>query len=467
MKKLITLMLLLLVVLGLFPKSVKAETTFEEQLTQYLNEVSVTRGLTVTKEDLQFTLSLYEELLEDFNSVTELQDFLGEVINSDYSNLNAIYDLYSLDKTSIDLLLAENGDSIEDYIYLQELSYAIYFYTDGDVTQETDFDTKLTVYLSQVSAVRGFQVTKTDLVELLYSYELSMEDFESVEELSDLLGDVIKSDLSNLSYFKVNYELDIQDILDLLSVNSLNIDNFIYMDDLEQFIWINSNLASDLTDLFSEILPYLMEELGIDDSEMNKLILHLSSLEEHLSNPEVEARFISLIERVSALSEMEITGMFTEQQLKEIVSIYEEMLSLFKLKAVFYLTEDSVKTPLALTDLLTMTKLENGILGVSLYNTEGELLVDFLISNDLLESILSDFGGFIGNVEEEIIDVDDNKSPIIKPTTINKTIKGGDLPVTATNTVSMAIAGVILMFCSAFLIWKSKILQNDKNETYN
>lgn len=466
MKKLITLMLLLIAIIGLFPKSVMAETTFEEQLTQYLNEVSVTRGLTITKEDLQFTLSLYEESLEDFNSVTELKDFLGEVINSDYSNLNTIYDLYELDQTGMESILAENGDSIDDYIYLEDLSYAIYFYTEGDVTQEPDFDTKLIEYLSYVSEIRGFQFIKDDLVELLDSYELLIEDFESVEELSDLLGDIIKSDLSNLSYFNENYDMDVQDILDLLSDNSLTIDNFIYMDELEEFIWTNSDLPSGLTDLFSEILPYLMSELGIDDLEMNQLVLHMSSLEEHMSDPIVEARFLSLIERVSTLSEMEITSNLTEDQINEIVSIYEEMLSLFKLKAAFYLIEDSVKTPLTLADLFTMTQLGNGVLGVSLYNTEGELLVDFTVSNDILESILSDLGGFVGNVEEEIIDMDDNKSPVVKQSTNNKTIKGGDLPDTATNAASMALVGVILMFSGAFLIWKGKMRQNDKNKTF-
>lgn len=461
MKKIISFMLLLVVVIGIFPKTVMADSNFDEQLTQYLSEVSTTRGVTVAKEDLEYTLSLIELSLDDFDTVEELKDILGEVINSDYSNLNTIYELYTLDRTSLDKLLADNGETIDNYIFVDELSYSVYFYSEGDVTQESDFETKLLEYLTQVSEIRGFEVSKNDLVTLLDSYEYPLEDFETVDEIRDFMGDVIKADLSNLSYFEDEYDLDRQSLLDLLAENDKNIDNFIYMDDLEQFIWTYGGISSGLDDIFSELLPFLMEELGIDETEINNLVEHLASLEEYLSSPEVEARYLKLMERFSALAET-ITDTPTNEQIDELISLYQEMFSIFKLEAEFYVDNDGDKTPVTFAELLKMTDLGNGKLVIVIYNTDGEFLLDLSISNEIFQSIMSDLSGYIEDTKEEIIDKAENIKPVVKPDT-NKTVKGGELPVTATNTASMALAGIILLLAGALVIWKTKELQNGKN----
>lgn len=461
MKKIISFMLLLVVVIGIFPKTVMADSNFDEQLTQYLSEVSTTRGVTVAKEDLEYTLSLIELSLDDFDTVGELKDILGEVIKSDYSNLNTIYELYTLDRTSLDKLLADNGETIDDYIFVDELSYSVYFYSEGDVTQESDFETKLLEYLTQVSEIRGFEVSKNDLVTLLDSYEYPLEDFETVDEIRDFMGDVIKADLSNLSYFEDEYDLDRQSLLDLLAENDKNIDNFIYMDDLEQFIWTYGDISSGLDDIFSELLPFLMEELGIDETEINNLVEHLASLEEYLSSPEVEARYLKLMERFSALAET-ITDTPTNEQIDELISLYQEMFSIFKLEAEFYVDNDGDKTPVTFAELLKMIDLGNGKLVILIYNTDGEFLLDLSISNEIFQSIMSDLSGYIEDTKEEIIDKAENIKPVVKPDT-NKTVKGGELPVTATNTASMALAGIILLLAGALVIWKTKELQNGKN----
>lgn len=454
-------MLLLVVVIGLFPKTVMADSNFEEQLTEYLAEVSTTRGLTVAKEDLEYTLSLIEFSLGDFDTVAELKDTLGEVIKGDYSNLNDIYELYALDKTSLDKLLADNGETIDDYIYVDELNYSIYFYSEGDITQEDDFETKLLEYLTKVSEIRGFEVSKNNFLMLLDSYKYSLDDFETVNELSDFMGDVLKADLSNLSYFEDEYDLDKQALLALLAENGKNLDNFIYMDDLEQFVWTYGGISSGLDDIFSELLPFLMEELGIDETEINNLVAHLSSLEEYLGSTEVEARYLKLMERFSALAET-IADTPTNEQIDEIISLYKEMFSIFKLEAEFYVVADGNKTPITFAELLKMTDLGNGKLVIVIYNTDGEFILDLSVSNEIFQSIMSDLGGYIEDAEEEIIDKVANVKPVVKPST-TKTVKGGELPVTATNTASMALVGIILLLGGAFVIWKTNELQNGKN----
>jgi processed acidic surface protein len=387
---------------------------------------------------------------------------LGEVIKSDYNNLTDIYKIYSLDQSSLNKLLADNGETLEDYIFIDELSYAIYFYTEEDITQEPDFDTKLVEYLTQVSGIRGFEVDKEDLLKLMVVYEISLDDFETVVDLKDFMGDVIKSDLSNLSYFKENYELDKQELLDLLADNNKDINSFIYIDDLEQYLWTNSDLTPGLTDSISELLPYLMKELGIDETEISKLMDHFSSLEEHMSNPDVEAKLIQTMERLSSLA-TEITDTPSNAQINEIVSLYEEVLHVFKLKVEFYLVIDGTKTSVTLAELFKMSDLDNGVLNILLLNSNGELLVDYTVSPEILESLLANLGGYIKDAEEEIIDKVDNNKPAVKPSTTKSTVKGGELPVTATNTASFALVGIILLLVGALVIWKTNDLQNGKN----
>ncbi len=236
MKKITSFMLILVVVLGLFPKTVAAESNVEGQIKQYLREVCNTRGLTVTKEDLDYSLSFAKLNINDLETVTELKDTLGEVIKSDGSNLHAIYKQYNLNRTSLNDLLSANGETLNDYIYLDDLSTAVKFYCEDNAVQNTNFDSELVNYLTQVSKVRGIQVTEDDFNNLLAEYNVSIEDFNSMNACRDYVGNVIKSDLSNLTYFYEKYGLDKQSLCELLTRNGEDIDNFVYINQLDQYI---------------------------------------------------------------------------------------------------------------------------------------------------------------------------------------------------------------------------------------
>ncbi|MFY0758597.1 processed acidic surface protein [Metabacillus dongyingensis] len=204
-------LLTIILVLSLFPHLTTAaqNSKFELELSEYLNEVSNTRGFKVTKADIEISLSYYGDSLRNYQSAAELKGFLGDVIESDYSNLTDLYEEFNLDHEEMVSLLEENGESLKDYIFIDDLSQTIYFYTeDFEFERDPDFDQNFAAYLAEVSAERGFEVTKEDIETALKMYDESIANFESVKQLEDFLGEVIKADLSNLVYFKENYDLD-------------------------------------------------------------------------------------------------------------------------------------------------------------------------------------------------------------------------------------------------------------------
>lgn len=188
MKKLGVILLSILLLVGLFPQlTIAAQNDdFEQELTQYLEELSNERGFEVTKEDIEESLASYSENLEDYDSVEELVYIQGEVIKADLSNLDYIYELYELDEEMLNALLAEYGETVSDYIFVYDLGDAIYFYQeDRVIEQDSNFEQNLVEYMANVSEIRGFEVTKEDIEASLISYQTKFEEFETVEDLSD------------------------------------------------------------------------------------------------------------------------------------------------------------------------------------------------------------------------------------------------------------------------------------------
>src|SRR6185437_15841638 len=127
MKKLGAILLSFLLFVGVFPtSSFAAASTFDADFNKYLKSVSQTRGFEVTKDDVEYSLSLYDESLENFDTIADLEDFLGEPIAADLHNVQDVYADFDLDKTSLNALLKENGQSLDD------LYEDVGFYLEGD-----------------------------------------------------------------------------------------------------------------------------------------------------------------------------------------------------------------------------------------------------------------------------------------------------------------------------------------------
>lgn len=372
MKKLGAILLSFLLFVGVFPmSSFAAASTFDADFNKYLKSVSQTRGFEVTKDDVEYSLSLYDESLENFDTIADLEDFLGEPIAADLHNVQDVYADFDLDKTSLNALLKENGQSLDDYVYLDDLYEDVGFYLQGDDWYEDD--------------------ESYDEEDASYDDELSEEDL-------------------------------------------------------------------------SGLLSFMQSELGLTSEELNRIEAHFTSLEDELSNEATLNRLDQLGERLAAFEDFDTATELSADQIAELMSIYKEMLSIFHLDAKFALVQGGNERPLSLTDLINLEELKNASLKISLYTTDGKFLADMVITGDMFNSdIITDTGKEVEKSAEAVAKpaqaqkpaVEKKQEPVKKQTNgaVQKTVKGGKLPETASNYGTNTLIGLVLV-AAGFVLFR-------------
>ena len=437
MKRLAVLLLICSMLVSLMPYRAYAAVnpSAKLDLTTYLQEISAARGFEVSESDIELALFMGDKTLEDFKTVDELKTFLGEVILADNSNLTDIYSKYNLELSSLSEVLKENGEELKDYVFLSDLDSALDFYI---ITKEADFDTKLEAYLADISKVRGFTVTKEDIEALLEEYSHSIEDYETVADLGDYLGEVIKADLSNLDYFNKNYGVNKETLLQMLADNGIDINDLIYMDEIEEVVW--ESMGSDEPDLDLSEFMDLLSQIGITEAEINNLENHLMSNEELFSSDEALANLEDIVSRLEAAAEniygeviLDENYKPSDEEISEVAALYEELLSALKLKVNYIVIKNGVETKYTLAQIMKMESIEDADFKIEIYNDESELLLDAIITQEFIKA----------NLGEVIEEVDDLTETVVKDHVL-PTVKGGKLPKTASNNIPMALLGLTM-----------------------
>uniref|UniRef100_UPI00128BD91B processed acidic surface protein n=1 Tax=Oceanobacillus sp. CFH 90083 TaxID=2592336 RepID=UPI00128BD91B len=451
--------------------------SFQKDLEVYLTEISTERGFPITKTDIELSLSLYDFYLEEFDTVEELKDFLGEVIRADGSNLKQIYDDYEIDREILEATLAEFGKTLDDYIFLDDLEMEIDFYLYTLIPRDPDFDQKLTDYLAEATNIRGFQVTQNHIENSLALYGSHLNDFKTVDELSGFLGEIIHRDLSNVGpYFGMNKE----DVLQLVSDNGLDINNYVFLDDLsydldEEIIW-------EEDDFFD--LSFFMQEFDLTEEELLRLEEHIRNIPGITSDESIE-RMLHLADRMMAFSDFETAKELTPGQIAELMSIFQEFIDIFQFHVEFVLVTDQGEEPLSLQALFSLTKLENADLKVNIYNLQGDFLADLIISGEIVDSdTIIDTGNAIQKEaskkpETIVIERNDKEAPAenkasFKPVSSTKSVspkaaeveiisqaaseteKGEKLPDTASNYAEKGIWGLVFIIAGGVLLFLTR-----------
>ncbi|WP_456364325.1 processed acidic surface protein [Priestia aryabhattai] len=397
MKKWGALVLSLLLLMGSFPSiSLAAQSkNFDQELNTYLKETSKIRGYEVTKEDIEFALYSYDESLslDDFDTITELMEFLGQPIAGDLHNLQELYSDYDLNEESLNALLKENGQTIDDYIYEEDLYYAVYLFTEGSILEDDD---------------------------------------------------LMEGDYNDVAPEKLE-----------------------------------------------DVLNVLQKELDLTKEEMDRIEAHFSSIDKELSDPATLERLENIGVRLSAFDEFETVTELSPSQITELVSIYNEISTIFHLKASFTLVKGSNEKPLSFFNLINLDELKNASLKVSLSTTEGRFLADMIITGEMVDSKIVVGTGkeleqsaeaaqevieekkepnkekltndvLISSTDkvEKIADKKENLSPSNEKNT-NKTkekpkksLEGEELPETATNYLLTIMLGVVVAMLG-FLFYRS------------
>ncbi|GAB2537673.1 processed acidic surface protein [Gracilibacillus alcaliphilus] len=458
MRKAAVILIALILFIAVLPSAVSAQPSNAE-LTNYLNKVSKERGFTVTQADLERSLNLYDATLDEFN-IEDLEYFLGDVIQADGSNLISLYQDYQLKKADVETLLKKNGQTIDEFIFVDNL----YFTIDDLREREPDFDQKLESYLEQVSQTRGFTVTNEQIASSLSLYDASLDDFKTVTELSDFLNEVIKADLSNLPDY---FAMSLEDILQIMEENNLDINDYIFLDDLANDLDGFIYWEDDFIDL-----AFFMEQYDLTEEELIRLEEHILSIPDITSDETIE-RILDLSYRLMDFADFETVTELAPAQVAELLSIYKEFISIFELKTEFMLVRDGAEEPLSLEDLLSLTELVNASLKVNIYNLQGDFLADLIITGEMVDSdalhetggslneVISPISHTITSVEKEVItaptvierEKTEKETPAIEAA-ITET--ENRLPDTATNYANYALIGLILLLAGGGVLFLAR-----------
>jgi hypothetical protein len=312
----------------------------------------------------------------------------------------------------------------------------------------------LTNYLVEVSNTRGFEVTKADINEALSLNDKSTSDFTSIEDLKGVLGDVIKSDFSNLEELYTKYNLDQDTLPALLSEYGDNLKDYIFVNELDTALgFYTESSKSTLSGIDTAALMSMLGQLDLSEQEVQKLKDYYASMSDYLSSGEVEAQLQTLQTKMMAfLEKLQQERAANENykpsdaEIKEMVSYYNEILSIMKIKMEFSLVDGDNSTPISMEELFKLEELKASDLKMKVFGSNGEFLADFVVTSDLIKSL-----------QGEIIKDGGN---LVNPTDV-KTVKGGKLPKTATNYLPYAFFGLFLSAAGVFLYRK---VRNDKVE---
>ncbi len=466
-KKLGVILLAIVMLFGMYPQTVMAEesSSYDQELTQYLTEISAVRGFSVTREMLEASAAAYGHELSDFGTVANIRNSFGEVIKSDLSNLGPVYSAYGLDQASLTQLLADNGEELNDYLFVSNLDYAVYFYTDGAVVQEPGFEENLTHYLTGVSDTRGFIVTREDLAACLNNYGVTLDSFVTAAELSQYMGEVISWDYSNLNKLYEDYNLKEASLLDLLAENGKDIKDYIYLFDLEYDVY--SFLSGSDTPIFDEeTIADMLNLLDITDAEIEKVADYMNSYEDYFTDPAFLENLLTLMDRLSAFDHVETMD---QAQRAEYASIIDDYYKLLKLTLVISFTRDGEEVQMSVTDLAKLTDeelaqyTENGI-KLSVYGEDSQLLFDVMADQDFVDFMDSIINNTTDDIEEAIEDQKEEPAkPVKQEASASQTEKGGQLPKTAANYIPNAAIGFLILFVGIRIYKK---VRNGKTEAW-
>ncbi|MEH7386862.1 processed acidic surface protein [Bacillus sp. JJ1521] len=276
-------------------------------------------------------------------------------------------------------------------------------------------------------------LTEDDLEDYLAVYDLSLKDFENVNELVSYLGEPVNKETVQTLLSKHHISED--ELHHILSGFGESVQDYLFVKDLETTVDFYLNHAEVLVEA-----ERMLSEVGLTEDEIDGLFLHFLSLDD--LNIEEKMRSISSnLERYFSYNNSE--GLSSEQQ-KELLVIYDKMIEVFELQPKYYLLKDGVKEAIAYDKLLQMDTLDDAELLVELYRDNNEYLLDLKVSEEMLAS------DFIIERGEKLLTV------ATLATEMSVKVQGNKLPTTASPYTNLLLMGALFMIVGIGAIFMTR-----------
>ncbi|TSB44971.1 processed acidic surface protein [Alkalicoccobacillus porphyridii] len=330
------------------------------------------------------------------------------------------------------------------------------------------------------------EITRDQLDEYLARWGQYVNDFDTLEELSYFVYTVKGTDPDGFPFIQYTldwFEITYDELISLLAENGYTIDDFIFTEDIDDYLLENFEWDWDWEeeeDYCDPSLEPFFKEFEFTCEEYTNLINHLFDVIE--SNPETVDQLSALADRMIAFDDFESARELTAEEIAELFSIGKELIDLLKLKPEYYLAKPGEQKPISFTDLMNLDKLEGYDLLVVLYNQQNDKLADFFISAEMFNAVfMKKVGGDVEEVaretENKVEEKNQNPTPpssaekTAKPSDkkvskaeasttskkVTKTVDGAKMPKTATSYPAYAMIGLMMTLGGVILFRRLKM----------
>lgn len=361
---------------------------------------------------------------------------------------------FAMDSNDADFeaFLEEIGWEKQDYIdYLESKDWDMEYFETVD-----ELGTPLTEE-SIEPVLTDYDLTRDELNELLVEYgeiEVGQDVLDSeylifAEDLYDYVGYYLDGEFGtpineeNLQQLLEDYGFASREELEeYLQQFDESIEYYDYIEDLDSIVDYYVNGGADLEAEIDE----LFLSLDLTEEEMDRLMEHFLAVYEE--NPDFEDQLYTLSERMMAFEEFDSADDLTAEQIAELLDISNDMLDILQIDVKYYLVKDGVKKPLSVQSLMTMTSTDGADLLIELYNKQGDFLADIILTNEMFGSeIIKETGKDLQEAEQIVKEV-----PVKTATkAVEKTVKGGKLPNTASDYLQNTIIGLVIVLAGVVL----------------
>ncbi|MGN7941017.1 processed acidic surface protein [Virgibacillus sp. 6R] len=218
--------------------------------------------------------------------------------------------------------------------------------------------------------------TQEDLQNYLDYYEMSLADFDTIEDLKGELGTPINE--RSLTKLLTKYNMSRDELDKLLAGFGETVDDYWFIEELDVSIDFYLN-----HDQYMKEAEEMLALIGLEEEEVDRFFNHLMALDETV----LEQRMEEVAARLEPFLTVDPESELTEDQLNELASIWEEMMGLLQLAPKLYLVNtEGNKTDISFGRLMNMEEMNGNSLLIEIYDTQGNLLLDMQLSEDMLSS---------------------------------------------------------------------------------
>lgn len=240
----------------------------------------------------------------------------------------------------------------------------------------------------------GIGWTKQDLMEYLNYYEIPLDEFNTVEELKEILGTPINS--TNFQELLKKYDLTEKEFMELMDHFGDSKNEYTFIEDLDSSVEFYVNYDDYMAETEAGLA-----EFGITEEESERLNNYLEAVEEKNKDQLDQIAINDTLWEMLANSED--PSQITDEMIDEMVQILEKTISLYEIKVNYQVDGKAV----TLKDFMKMEK-PPGSISASIYDISGNLLMDLTIPKEFFEDLEAVEEGedmlHLGEISDDYVD---------------------------------------------------------------